>query len=172
MEQTTKNRYFKWLCYIVQPKKSHYNRLLEFLHSREFTWSYSMDANRAFDGIELRRTFASEENYDRGYITGPCSMLEMMIGLAMRMENDIMDNIKYGDRTSQWFWTMVNNLGLGSMTDSKFNEEEADYIIDRFINHNYEPNGKGGLFIVDGDEDLRDEEIWVQMCWYISTLEE
>ena len=96
----------------------------------------------------------------------------MMVALSIRMEKDIMEDLRYGDRTSQWFWTMVNNLGLGSMTDSKFNEEEADYIIDRFINHNYEPNGKGGLFIVDGDEDLRDEEIWVQMCWYINTLEE
>ena len=167
------NKYFEYLCSMVQPKKNNYGKLLKYLHSKEFIWVYSMDANRAFDGIELRRYFEMDEKYDRAYLTGPCSILEMMVGLSIRMEKDMMDNLKYGDRTSQWFWTMVSNLGLGSMTDSKFNERKAEDIIDSFLNHEYEPNGKGGLFIVDDcDDDLREEEIWTQMCWYINTLEE
>lgn len=171
-EKEVRDKYFEYLCSIVQSKKNHYTRLLRYLHSREFVWDYSMDANRAFDGIEMRRMFEMDEHYDRVYLSGPCSMLEMMVALSMRIENDIMDNLKYGDRTSQWFWTMVSNLGLGSMTDSKFNERKAEDIIDSFLNHEYEPNGKGGLFNVDCDDDLRDEEIWTQMCWYVNTLDE
>ena len=171
-EKEVRDKYFKYLCSFVHSKKNHYNHLLRYLHDKEFIWVYSMDANRAFDGIEMRRMFEMDEHYDRAYLSGPCSMLEMMVALAMRIENDIMDNLKYGDRTSQWFWTMVSNLGLGSMTDSKFNARKAEDIIDSFLNHEYEPNGKGGLFIIDCDEDLRDEEIWTQMCWYTNTLEE
>ena len=58
------------------------------------------------------------------------------------------------------------------MTDAKFDEDEVDEILDIFLRHDYEPNGRGGLFIIDDEEeDLRDEEIWAQMCWYVNTLE-
>ena len=93
-----------------------------------------------------------------------------MVGLAIRCES-FMDDTAYGDRTGQWFWGMITNLGLGHMTDSKFDEREADVIIDRFLNREYEPNGKGGLFTVRNyDEDLRDVEIWNQLCYYLDGL--
>lgn len=165
--------YFKYLCdYVVQPRKNHYKKLLSFLHSKEFTWDYEMDANRAYDGIELRRYFELDTGNSRVYLSGPCSILEMMVALSIRIEKDIMEDLRYGDRTSQWFWIMIHNLGLGQMTDAKFDEDEVDEILDIFLRHDYEPNGRGGLFIIDDEEeDLRDEEIWTQMCWYVNTLE-
>ena len=82
-----------------------------------------------------------------------------------------MDDPSVGDRTGQWFWKMVVNLGLGSMTDSKFNLEEAESIITRFLNREYEPDGRGGLFTVRNCEcDLRDVEIWVQMMWFLDGI--
>ena len=83
-----------------------------------------------------------------------------------------MDDPRYGDRTRQWFWQMVNSLGLSSMSDGRFNEESAKYIIDRFLDREYRPNGKGGLFTIRNIKvDLRDVEIWTQLCWYLDYFE-
>ena len=101
-------------------------------------------------------------------LDGPCSVLEMLIALAVRCEETIMDDPRYGDRTSQWFWTMMSNLGLNHMTDDVYNQE---YITDRiydFMERRYEPDGLGGLFYIKGcKDDLRDVEIWIQLCWYL-----
>ena len=73
-----------------------------------------------------------------------------------------------GDRTEQWFWEMIVNLGLGGMMDDIFDVEHVEYIVDRFLNREYEPNGRGGLFFIRNCKyDLRRVEIWYQLCWYL-----
>ena len=82
-----------------------------------------------------------------------------------------MDDTRYGDRTTQWFWNMIVNLGLGGMVDALVDIEEVDKIIERFLNREYEPNGRGGLFTIDNcEEDLREVEIWYQLCWYLDSI--
>mgnify|MGYP003235589453 FL=1 len=95
----------------------------------------------------------------------------MILALAIRCEETIMDDPSIGDRTQQWFWGMITNLGLGSMTDSRFDRDAANDILERFLDREYEPDGKGGLFTVRNcDSDLRDVEIWYQMCWYLNHI--
>lgn len=79
-----------------------------------------------------------------------------------------MTNSQYGDRTSQWFWNMIVNLGLGKMTDDNFNEAETCRILSRFMNREYGPNGEGGLVRVYDHGDLRQVEIWYQVMWYLT----
>ena len=82
-----------------------------------------------------------------------------------------MDNPAVGDRTAQWFWSMIVSLGLGSMTDSRFDEYYVERVIDRFLNRDYSPDGRGGLFTIPRcEEDLRDVEIWYQTTWYLDTI--
>ena len=82
-----------------------------------------------------------------------------------------MDDPRYGDRTAQWFWGMITNLGLSPMKDRKFDERFVDDVVDRFLDREYRPDGKGGLFhIKDCDGDLRDLEIWRQLLWYLDTI--
>ena len=82
-----------------------------------------------------------------------------------------MDNPAYGDRTGQWFWNMMSSLGLSSMSDDIYDRDYVEYAISRFLNREYEPNGKGGLFTIrDCEVDLRNVEIWTQMCWYLDTI--
>ena len=82
-----------------------------------------------------------------------------------------MDNPAVGDRTGQWFWGMITNLGLGSMTDYNYNRVYVEDVVARFIDNDYEPNGRGGLFTIKNcDCDLRDVEIWKQLCWYLDDL--
>ena len=171
------DEYFDWLCEVVDSKRfsKHvsYRKLLMHLHSIEFTWFIPYDDNRADDGIMLRRKYAlahhDEELSD--YISGPCSVLEMMAALAIRCEESIMDDALFGNRTGQWFWGMIRNLGLSPMNDSNFDAELVDDVIARFLNREYEPDGKGGLFTIKNcDHDLRTVEIWRQLSWYLGSI--
>jgi hypothetical protein len=97
----------------------------------------------------------------------------MLIALALRIENQFMTNYELGDRTGQWFWMMITNLGLNRLDDDNFNEEIAEYFVDRFLNREYEDNGEGGgLFVLDHPyQDLRDVEIWVQANWFLAEMD-
>ena len=171
------NEYFRWLSGLVNEKGNHkdisYTKLLTRLHETEFIYSLPMDENRAANGVALRYRFECEHpDVDdiKLYLTGPCSILEMMIALSLKCEN-IMDNPHIGNRTSQWFWGMVTNLGLGSMYDSHFDIEYVDAVLKRFVERKYEPNGKGGLFTIKHNPcDLRNIEIWRQLMWYLGTI--
>lgn len=169
------NAYFDWIydkvCKGRFPRGTSYRRLLLYLHDTEFVYLLSRDASRAEDGITLRYRFSRETGYDEGYLNGPCSVLEMMIALSIRCEEDTMDDPDIGDRTGQWFWSMIVNLGLGSMNDAKYDRRYVEEIIVRFLNREYEPDGRGGLFTVKNcSEDLRDVSIWYQMNWYLGSI--
>ena len=172
------NEYYNWMVGIVAKdrfaKAVSYNKLLSYLHSREFTWTIRRDKNRAQDGIDLRRHYILCNGYSEDvldYLAGPCSILEMMVALAIRCESTIMDDPAMGNRTAQWFWQMIVSLGLGAMTDTRYNKKEVVDIINRFLNHDYEPNGKGGLFTVKNTvSDMRTMEIWYQLCSYLNTI--
>lgn len=164
-------KYFEWLVNIITDNHpnlgiSWFSRLLEHMYNVEFIWLIDMDVNRAEDGLSLRYRYSKDFELKK-----KCSLLEMMVALALRCEESIMDNPKYGNRTSQWFWIMISNMGLGGMTDDNYDDEYVEYIIDRFLNREYFPDGKGGLFIIkDCPYDVRELEIWVQLSWYMNSM--
>ena len=161
--------YFDWMvnlvCYERLSEKRSFRLMLQYLHDTEFIYYTQSDADRAADGVDFSASNAERE------LTGPCSVLEMMIALAIRCEETIMSDPRYGDRTTQWFWRMIVNLGLGGMLDDRFDAQEMETIVDIFLRREYEPNGKGGLFVLRNCEhDLREVDIWTQMNWYIETM--
>lgn len=173
--------YFRWLsdlaCGDRYSTGISYSKLLYHLHNTTFRYSMLMDENRAEDGKDLRYRFAISECYDESpelildCLDGPCSVLEMMVALSIRCEETIMDDTDYGDRTRQWFWDMIINLGLGSMTDDRFDVRFVDEVLNRFLDREYEPNGVGGLImIINCDVDLRTIEIWRQLCLYLDSI--
>lgn len=171
------NDYFEWLWNFTKCRGHSQNRkIITLLHNIEFRYSIPMDANREEDGIDLRYRFITEvgipKNYQEvyAYLDGPCSVLEMMIALAIRCEESIMDDPDIGDRTSEWFWLMMKNLGLDYMSDRKFDRDIAEEKISIFLDRKYKRNGEGGLFVINGRRDLRKVEIWYQMCWYLDTI--
>lgn len=170
------NDYFDWLCEIVcgerHTESLSFRKLLGYLHNTEFVWSVPMDENRAWDGVDLRYRFACRRSgVEEMYLKGPCSVLEMMVALAVRCEIEIMDDPLMGDRTGQWFWGMIVNLGLGAMSDDRFDENYVREVVERFLYRDYDSDGKGGLFTVKNcDRDLRTVEIWYQLNWYLNTI--
>lgn len=82
-----------------------------------------------------------------------------------------MDDPRIGNRTGQWFWGMITNLGLGSITDDQFDKRYVDTVVTTFLSRKYERNGKGGLFTIRGcNRDLRKIDIWKQLCWYLDSI--
>ena len=82
-----------------------------------------------------------------------------------------MSDSTYGNRTKTWFWSMMRSLGLDNMDDECFNALEAGHILYIFLNREYDKNGRGGLFTIhDPRKDMREVEIWYQMCFYLDEL--
>lgn len=173
------NEYFNWMCQLVSDKQHigdcSYRKLLSKLHNIPFTYTIDMDGNRAADGIDLRYRFGYERNYEDYIIASylddkPCSVLEMIVALALRCET-IMEDPDYGDRTGEWFWGMIESLGLESMDDTSFNRDYVDDVIDIFLSRDYGRDGRGGLFTIKHPKrDLRTVEIWYQMNWYLDSI--
>ena len=176
IEDRVNSDYFEWLYDLVSgerfAKGNTYRKLLTFLHDSEFICVIPNDENRAAWGVNLRWRYCYIHECEdmEVYLTGPCSVLEMMVALAMAAEN-IAEDPELGDRTSQWFWAMITNMGLGSMTDTNYNEWLVNDVVTRFINREYEYDGRGGLFRVrDWDRDMRTAEIWHQLMAYINSI--
>lgn len=167
--------YFDWMYRLVC-RGPRYRKLLRQLHSTDFTYILPMDGNRAEDGVDLRYRFGYENAYDDRIVASclddrPCSVLEMMVALAVRCEEHIMDDPDIGNRTGEWFWTMMDNLGLSNMTDNRYDPIMVEEIIQVLLNREYGPDGDGGMFTVRNcARDMRSTEIWYQMCLYLDEI--
>ena len=174
------DQYFEWLYdYVCRGRVNEYisyRKLFMMLYDTEFTYIIPNDENRVADGEYMRYRFASQFEVFEGFslpqaIDGPVSILEMMIGLAVRVEEETMSDTRYGDRTAQWFWCMLGNMGLGGMTDDIFDRDYVHDKLELFLNRQYSPDGRGGLFYIRNCEaDLRYVEIWTQCCWYLNNF--
>lgn len=174
------NEYLEWMYRLVYDKKLYkgrsFKKLLNHLHSIDFYYINPMDFNRYDDGINLRYRFGFLRDYTDSYINknlniGECSLLEMMVALALRCEESIMSDPVLGDRTYEWFYMMLTNLNLENHYDSKFDLELVDSIIFRMLDRQYEQSGIGGLFYTKNRNnpfDFRKIEIWQQMCLQLS----
>ena len=168
--------YFCWLVGLIGNRYicDNYQKLLHKLYVTEYIWELDYDRNRAEDGLCLRRMFIKNTGYMTPYNefindnNRPCSVLEMMVALAKKAENDIMYDPDYGDRSGLWMWTMMQNLGLDIYDDRNWYEPEVDKILDIFMHHRYAMNGTGGAFpIHTKTRDLRKTDLWWQMNAYL-----
>lgn len=128
-----------------------------------------MDENRAADGVALRDEYLKTI----GRISVgpqddlPCSILEMLIALAMRCNDWVICDVD--NHYSEWFWTFLNNLGLKKFDNHHFNEALVDRILSDWLDRRYSFDGAGGLFPLRNPEtDQTRVEIWGQMGYYLN----
>lgn len=164
--------YFKWLYRQVgavreKDESRSYWRLMRQLYRKEFVWFVPNDHNRAEDGRDLRLRFIhySGVTPDDAWMSLGCSMLEMMLALAHRL------NFETGVSPKTWFWQLIENLGLEELTDANYGDlthEAVNEVLEQVIWRTYAPDGTGGLFPLNhADYDQREIEIWYQLCAYL-----
>lgn len=175
-QRSLDEQYLTWLYAHIGNKHSRNTarthwKFARQLYTKEFIWLVPNDDNRAADGRGLRSIFLAE--YE---IVGPdplwmdmgCSMLEMLIALAYRLQ------FITGDEVFDWFWTLIENLGLSmrGTSDQQYTEtleKEIDDILNKVIWRTYTETGEGGLFPVpETDQDQRNIELWYQMSAYLA----
>lgn len=180
-ERTIRDEYFEYLCSLVEDwKHQDYRGLLKELDRIEFRWVLTRDSNRAIDGKNLRFDFCDYKGYAYEMVDDelnyPCSMLEMLVALAKRCEDQIMWDPDKGNRTHVWFWQFIDNLGLGDESDYNWNDESLEKIddfVDKFMSRNYFRDGFGGLFpLKNAKKDQKKVEIWYQLqSWLLENYE-
>lgn len=175
------SRYLTWIIDIIyenqekeEAREGTYRDLIDLLYNIDFYYLMDLDGDRADDGCDLRYRFGDETHIDHRIIANHldrsgCSVLEMMIALALRCEESIMYDYDEGRCAGRWFWRMIDSLGLSEMTDDNFDESYIRDAIDKFLNRDYDRDGYGGLFAIEGyDGDLRKMTIWSQMSKYLT----
>lgn len=181
MSEPLDELYFKWLYEQVavsdfDDRDLTYWKVLRVLFTKEFVWvpNFVSDENRAHDGIALRDEFLevnAVRDVDPDWMEVGCSVLELMVGLARRLEFQATKG-----RAHYWFWVLMENIGLiGYSDDRRFTKrllDRIDDMLDGLIYRNYEDSGLGGFFpLLDPRHDQRDRELWYQMCDYIMEKE-
>ena len=169
MESDIWIEYFDWLCLRVAsdhtPKPVDYTFVLWRLHETEFTPTVWLDESRVMDALEFRKQFTEHE------MEHPVGIFEMMVCLATRIERDRMGGTVSWDRSADWFWEMMQSLGLLRMTNRRYDQIETDAIIACFLKRRYSRNGSGGLFTTDDPTiDMRDRDIWKQAAAYLNEI--
>ena len=146
-----------------------YTYLCDQLLNTKFEFFVGNDCNRAEDGMSLRVEF-EHENGIINDIDDECTLLEMFVKLAMRCDEDVMYDSKYGNRTDVWFWEFISNLNLTQFNNRHYDSDRINDILSRFNNRNYGVRGGAGCaFEVKKPlHDMRTTEIWYQMMWWLN----
>lgn len=189
--ETVQNIYLGYLWQRVKEpdEDKTYDSLFKVLQGIPFYYTIEKDANRVQDALQIRQEFydslkryvinnsngkqAPKPMSELG-LTGAPSFLEVMVGLATRMEHDILMDDAYGDRTSKWFWMMMHNLGLDVMYDTSkiFHSGKIRKTVQKVMDRDYPETGL--LFPLSKDKvmwpnvgDQRNVELWYQAMYWI-----
>jgi len=168
--------YFEWLYnqvadpHIEDPSLTYWN-ILRRLYGREFVWTVPHDENRSEEGKQLRNEFIEDlglKHVDRNWMNLGCSMFELMVGLARRLQFEVEGEPHY------WFWTLMDNLGISQYSDDqRIPTGRIEKILDTVIDRTYKRNGLGGFFpLKHAEKDQRKVELWYQLNAYVLEPEE
>lgn len=122
-----KTGYYKWLV-DKAGIPSEYSVLAKFLSETRYGWELPSDSNRAEDGKDIRLRYY-EETGERLDVSEDCTVLEMMVALADRMELDFV-GIPGDMHPERWVKMMIINLGLSDMTNRRFKFDYAKSCLD------------------------------------------
>lgn len=168
-----RTEYFDWIYRLVLGENEEYRTLLAQLMDIPFRYSVQMDGNREADGVNLRYRFGYENDVPDYIIANylddrQCSVLEMMAALYLRFEEQIEGHDCFAPKSSpsNLFMSMLESLGLDKMSGECFDSDKAERIIFAFLDRQYSPNGRGGLFSVRSRRDMPSVEIWYQLMYW------
>lgn len=172
-KSNAENAYVTWLVQrmnVVEGKN--YGMLLRELYRKEFYAIVKYDEDRGADGVALREVWADEVGYRGPLSFGPPRVLETIIGISLRIE----DQIFGGPWADKWdhkmiFWDLINNLGLldydGVLSNGDY--EAVGTVLDQFLSKPSHCDTFANIFtfsVTPGN--LRKMNLWGQMHAYIA----
>ena len=166
MDRFDDDAYFDWL-YAQAFNSYRWMTVMAELHNIPFFWDSAIehDANRASDGIQLRRDYLFEcgkgrESYD--FDIEDVSFFEVYVGLAKKMAHLLDKSL-----TS----SMAYILRIGPF-DAGMDREEVEEAAMRVMERDYDYSGIGGLFPLESAaRDQRDVELIYQMNLHVLEYE-
>lgn len=166
--------YIRWLQETVITEEvvfsDQYSGLLEELWDCNYDENHAYlvpnDDNRIADALHLRREFDINMIYE-----GPCTVLELLIGIAKRM-SDFISISPSEDHTAELFWEFLANLKLTYFDDDVIDKgdrrREIRDILTVFRERLYGSDGVGGIFpLRNPPSNQAKTEIWYQMMAYL-----
>lgn len=162
-------QYLIWLCRLE--KMRHYEDLFEILHDTTFTYTLERDENREGDGYALRDDYmipAEFEVYREDFNHQRCSVFEMLIGLAIRVDREYIGD-PAEPHPEKFFMEMIKNLGLDRYRYFEPNRDNIVKKLEEWMNREFSRDGRGSPFPVKHDvRDQRKLEMWDQMLSYLN----
>lgn len=118
------------------------------------------DRNRVDDALQLRSIFLNEWTYleggcrdevDYDFVTMKVTVLEVFVAIAIRCEEEIMQDDELGDRTKIWFWGLLDWFGIGKDAGA----------LDKFLSRD--------LMKIDTRRRKR-RSLWGEMCNFLNKM--
>lgn len=163
--------YRDWLINKVNDRVEDYTHLLRELYTIEFYSLVKYDEDRGTDGLALRDEWAAEVGYNGPLDWSVANVLEMMIGVAKRIEFQLFGT----PYTDDWdyvnvFWLLVENLGLRDYFGdiSRYVFDEIRQNVTHFLNREYFRHKNGNIFTFENEpKNLQKLNIWTQMGLFV-----
>lgn len=133
------NDYYLWLTEMAGiDSRCHLLKVLDLIPYR---WQFALDENRAAAGENLRQLYSKEVGvYLDDVRGGPCSVLEMLIGVAQMM-SDLLSMTE--PDIPKFFKELITNLGL-SLTNADDNVIFSK--VDCWLDREFDSRGRGSIF--------------------------
>ena len=145
---------------------SGYHKLFRALEKKEFKSKMPLDDNC----IEYAKDLIESLNNKR---PERVSVLAVLVALSIKIENELMYDESAGDRTCEWFWEMIRNLGLEDLDDEhwddKYDISTVNKAVDKFVNRQYKRDGSdGAIFRIHSKNiDMTKEPLWMQANYWV-----
>lgn len=96
----------------------------------------SHNKDRYDDAEQLRIRYGDDNNIAdilSYFSKEPITVFEVLLALSIRIEEKIMVDDKKGNRTSQWFWALVNDIGLCEYDDDNWDLDLIDNTVKEWM---------------------------------------
>lgn len=169
----------KYVRYLLEKYKIGKSHLFPYLvlHSIAFRSEIYDDRNRILDAAYMRDEYIFEFSKDISeddkdiLLSWDISVFEVLLKLAIRIEDDIFTSSSNEDRTKEWFFMMLKNMDIDDILHTTYSEQREEFIknqVDIFLDRSYESHGhNGNIFVFSKiaypNLDVRKMELWDQM---------
>ena len=177
-----RNDYLQWLmnqCQLTSEGPEGYSRLCRIMQSVCFLSLIEFDENRSEEGKDLRYEWAEDTGGDISSLNESlspytCTMLELILILARRMDYEMMDS-QYEAGVGKWVMELLGNAGLATFrndyceAEQEYSENRIRCVLNDIICRRYMRDGEGGFFPLQrSPKDQRTTELLTQMNYYLA----